>query len=70
MTAEDIMEVLALTRAVTAANLSMNARLVTTPPVQAEVPVSTIRRTELLLPLSLRHSTNSDRMTMVHTHNS
>lgn len=70
MAAEDMMGALELTRAVTAVNQSMNAPLEMIPPVQAEAPVFTIPRMELLLPLSPRHSTNSDRMTMVHTHNS
>jgi hypothetical protein len=70
MAAEDVMGVLELTRAVTAAKLSMNVPLEMTPLVQAEAPVSTIHRMELLLPLSPRHSTSSDRMTMVYTHNS
>jgi hypothetical protein len=70
MAAEGIMKLLELTRAVTAAKLSMNAPLEMIPPVQAEAPVSTIHRMELLLPLSPRHSTNSDKMMMVHTLNS
>lgn len=70
MDAEDIMIVLELTRAVTAASLLTNVPPETNLPVQAEAQVFTIHRMELLLPPSPRHNTNNGKMMMVHTHNS
>jgi hypothetical protein len=64
------MDLLELTRAVTAAKVSMNALLEMILPEQAEAPASTILKMEPLLLLSPRHSTNSAPMTMGRTHNS